>query len=527
MAANTDPRTRRELFVDPFDVTFVWPLRLRGSGAGKEAGRERVKRALIDGGWEQVKDLVRRNGRPDEDGYAYAEMVYFHPFVQNFLYGREDARPGSRTDATHFDLYCLPRLSEEKLEIEEEAWKEEFVIQEVLFHSFDGDIAILTLRLGATRPVTWDSARNTISLMRTAYFQHYSRVQEEVGPHGVKATVWRGGGGIEGVHIGGMPAETEGKHADRNLEMQSALDTQEPKLYRHWSDLLGPLAKAGIKARPLGDHRIPVMAFLGLEDPRCLAADEWLALSEADPARFARYAPAFRDNALAEATYDRWWDRSDPKLRHRYLAGPMTYFTVIGAPVDRPPWFERIRTSWRRQHYQMFLLAHYQRAALLDLQDRIARAADKAGWDDDALLREIESIRRRMAVFSSSCYFLEISPQVQGQELYSLLRKRLSLDSLYEGVIDDKALLGNWVMAREEQRSAKRWEVINLWVIPLGLAITFLGANVFILPLQCLLKSMFPNVFLRDGIISLGLVVPALLVARVYHWVLRRRQKGR
>jgi len=46
--------------------------------------------------------------------------------------------------------------------------------------------------------------------------------------------------------------------------------------------------------------------------------------------------------------------------------------------------------------------------------------------------------------------------------------------------------------------------VINLWVIPLGLAITFLGANVFILPLQCLLKSMFPNVFLRDGIISLG-----------------------
>ena len=107
------------------------------------------------------------------------------------------------------------------------------------------------------------------------------------------------------------------------------------------------------------------------------------------------------------------------------------------------------------------------------------------------------------------------------------MRKRLSLDSLYEGVIDDKALLGNWVMAREEQRSARRWEVINLWVIPLGLAITFLGANVFILTLQCLLKNLFPNVFLRDGIISLGLVVPALLVARLYHWHLRLKQKGR
>jgi hypothetical protein len=175
----------------------------------------------------------------------------------------------------------------------------------------------------------------------------------------------------------------------------------------------------------------------------------------------------------------------------------------------------------------MFLLAHYQRAALLDLQDRIARAADKARWDDAALLSEIASIQHRVAVFSSGCSFLEISPQVQGQELYSLLRKRLSLDSLYEGVIDDKALLGNWLMAREEQRSARRWELINLWVIPLGLAFTFLGANVFILPLQDLLRNVVPNVFQRDGIILLGIVLPALLGARLYHWHLRRKQKER
>ena len=520
MPGNTDFHTRKEIFVDPFDMTFVWPLRLRDPGDGKEVGRETVKRALVDGGWEQVKDLVRRNGRPEEDGYAYAEMVYFHPFVQNFLYGRNGAR-------AHFDLYYLPRLDGKKLEIEEGTWEEEFVVREVLFHSFDGEIAVLTLRLGATRPVTWDSVRNTISLMRTAYFQHYSTIQEEVGQQGAKATVWRGGGGIEEVHIEGMPAGTGEKHADRKLEMQSALGTLEPKLYRHWSELLGPLEKAGIKARPLGDHRIPVMAFLGLDDPTCLEPSEWFALSEADSAKFPRYAPAFRENALAEATYDRWWDGSDTKLRHRYLAGPMTYFSVMAAPADRPPWFEQLRTRWRRQHYQMFLLAHCQRAVLLDLQERIARAADKAGGDNAALLSEIEGIQNRMAVFSSSRSFREISPQVQGQELYSLLRKQLSLDSLYAEVINDRSLLGNWLIAREGQRSAKRWEVINLWVIPLGLAITLLGANVFILPLQCLLKNLFPNVFLRDGIISLGLVVPALLVARLYHWHLRRKQKGR
>jgi hypothetical protein len=517
MPSDIDSARKKEILVDPFDLTFVWPLRLRDSGSGKEVGRERVKRALLDGQWGQVKNLVTRNGRADEAGYAYAEMVYFHPFVQNFLYGNTDEQPEGLAGVHHFDLYQMSRLSGKKLEIKEPGWEEEFIIHEVLFHSFEGDIALLTFRLTATRPVTWDSARNTIGLMRTAYFQHYYPVQENV---------WRGGGGIEGVHIEGL-SDGPGQRADPQSEMRNALDHLEPMLYRHWSDLLQSLENAKIKARPLGDHRIPIMAFLGLKDPTCLDEDEWFALSEADSAGFPCYAPTFRNKALAEAAYDRWWDRSDRKLRHRYLAGPMTYFSVVEAPADRPTWFERIRTSWRRQHYQMFLLAHYQRAALLDLQDRIARAADKAPRDDAAFLGEIADVQRRMAVFSSNGSFLEISPQIQGQELYSLLRRRLSLDSLHKGVIDDKALLGNWVMAREGQRNAKRWEVINLWVIPLGLAFTFLGANVFVLPLQELLKDLVPKVFLRDGIISLGYVLPALLGARLCHWYLRRKQKGR
>jgi len=171
MPGDTDSPRKKEILVDPFDLTFVWPLRLRDSGGGKAVGRESVKRALLDNGWKQIEDLVRRtlpsNPDPKMDGYAYAEMVYFHPFVQSFLYGWKDSRPGGRVEATHFDLYCLPRLSGKKLEIEQEGWEEEFVIHEVLFHSFDGEVALLTLRLEATRPVTWDSARNTISLMRT------------------------------------------------------------------------------------------------------------------------------------------------------------------------------------------------------------------------------------------------------------------------------------------------------------------------------------------------------------------------
>src|SRR4051794_27342038 len=100
---NVDSGTSSEPLVAPFDLALVWPLRLDSSSMATKV-RQAVASALTGAGWIRIENLVRRAGRPEEDGFAYAEMASFHPFVQSFLYGKRNVSTHARPTAHHFDL---------------------------------------------------------------------------------------------------------------------------------------------------------------------------------------------------------------------------------------------------------------------------------------------------------------------------------------------------------------------------------------------------------------------------------------
>jgi hypothetical protein len=244
------------------------------------------------------------------------------------------------------------------------------------------------------------------------------------------------------------------------------------------------------------------MVFAGLDDPEKITDDEWFALAQADPAGYATYAPAFLETELPKAAYDRWWDKSRPDKRHRYLAGPMTFLSVMNWPSgSRAPYFERMRGTWRRQQFQFFLLAHYQRAALLILEDGIAYLAAQidnppSKKNRKQLARKIEQLQGDIAKFSSGRWFPEVTPQIQGQELYDLLRKHIGLETLYRSVVEDKALLGSWLQATETVERDRSWDRINNLYLPAILAITAMGASIVTEPLKnfflCLIGGAGP-----------------------------------
>jgi hypothetical protein len=487
-------------------------MRLRASGNGKgKTVRERARRALESGPWIKVEDLVRRGSSRDEDGYSYAELAYFHPFVQEFLYGKAAAGQGGRHI---FDLYELPSTAARLVEIKQPGSEAALTIQRALLHIFDGDIALLTLQLSATAPVKWETALNIVSHLRTVYFQDYRPAVNETGSG--PGIVWKGGGGIENVRVLPLQASPPDIPLDRAGEMHGAIESGKPLIHAHWRALLGPLTRGGIETSALGDHRMAAMVFLGIEDMSSVSDDQWFALAQADDASFPRYAEAFQRKELAACVYDRWWDTSatDPNaLKHRYLAGPLTYCSVLRAPREnRPAYIDGLRTRWRRQHYQTFLLAHYQRAALLAFQLRIAGATGPApaGSKTYRSSDEIVGIQGDMALFSSGQWFTEVSPQVQGQELYSLLAKQLRLEDLYDGVIHDEALLGNWTSALEERRREKWRDTVSRFAIPIGLLASFFSGNVLVKPLRDWLKASFPwlDGFGRDAAM-LGIALAA------------------
>jgi len=481
--------------VRKLDLTLIWPMRLEGRNDLSKRLRDCLP---ASGHWALVRDLLRRGLPESEDGFAYAEFAYFHPFVRRFLYGDS---PGS--GEAPYDLFRFGLGPNQRLEVRTRDWPVSFAVNDIRLYAMDEETAILAVELSTT-DVSWDVLLNSVSWIRTLSYQHFAP-----GANGG----WVGGGALDEV-AWDPPLSRE--HRREGEVLKQALENYDLPILPHWQEILDSLLRCGTKVQPLSDHRAFVQVFAQVDEIGGVQPEEWYALSQADEAGFATYAEPFHREELEKARYLRWWDLAeDSKKKHAYLAGPMTFCNVIG--------FEsfRIRGTWRRQWFQLYLLAVFQRSKLLTMQDRVARLTAELHHrtikdaDADA---EVEAIQREFAFFSSRAWFTEVSPQIQGQELYELVKRQMSLDRLHRDVMEDKSLLTNWHLAHSERRLNLWWGMANHWFIPLGLAWSFLGMNVVVEPLKCWLPDGPEWQWLLLLMISLLFVG----VARIY-WICKGR----
>jgi hypothetical protein len=519
--------------VNPLDLTFVLPMRIKKDAGGKQRRDGWIHDILTDSGWNEPDPLDRGAG-DDAHGFVYAEMAYFHPHVRTFLYGSKapKAKAAEPVSEPETRLYRHAQ-SPKELEVEYKGWTGRFEIRAVDLHHMRPDALLLSVRLAATDSVPWARALDAISLIRTVSFQHYLRKEEETAD-GKKITGWLGAEQdfLGRLHFGGKSDESAEKATDRKGEMKIAIDNRKPALIDVWRKLLEPLQKNGLEVELLGDHRMAMTVFAGVPDPENITDDEWFALAQADTADYPTYATAFLNDELRKAAYDRWWDLSKGK-KHRYLAGPLTFLSVTEWPKNEPPctdrmrwtWRDRMRETWRRQQFHIFLLAHYQRAALLILEQRIAELTAKirpqAGirLDDDITL-QFEELQGDIALFSSGHWFPEVSPQIQGQELYQLLRRHLCLDSLYKSVVEDRTLLGDWVEAKESNDRDRWLQSINNKYLPLVLIVTALGATIVLDPLRALLALGLTRIGCTKSKDSLTVGAIVAAVMAIVIWLL-------
>jgi hypothetical protein len=413
--------------VFPFDLILVWPLRLDSVPANG------IGLHLERAGWTTVQDTLRRDGGPEHDGFAFAEMVTFHPFVRRLLFGKAGERA--------FQLYRYKTGPDAKLEVGDNHPVDRLQVRDIRIYDVSKEgLFVVVTELTATSQTTWDRALNAVSYLRTLHFQHYY--------YSADGGAWIGGGAPRQVRLASF-GTCEASEPDRASEMRQSLDAGRPALLLHWQELLKPVLDSGAKIHDLGDYRMGVMALLGTGEPQNLSEDDWFRLVEADGAGFMPYAPSFRSDRLSRAVYDRWWNSTETH-HHRYLVGPMTFATVMQCRSGSVPrWLLDFRERWRRQYFDLFLLAHLQKALLLILQDRVAQAASGLRHE------ETSRIEKDMAQFASKYWFTELSPQIQQQELFCQVRRQLGLESLYRGVIEDKRLLADWA-SRDNERTFNR-----------------------------------------------------------------------
>src|ERR1017187_3286969 len=93
--------------VNLFDEILLWPVRLMGTPELTEGHEPRMDREATLDRWTETLTSGSSKWRAADahkgelGDIEYAERVYFHPFVRQFLYGSERRRPPFRRLPRH------------------------------------------------------------------------------------------------------------------------------------------------------------------------------------------------------------------------------------------------------------------------------------------------------------------------------------------------------------------------------------------------------------------------------------------
>ncbi len=475
--------------VRQFRQILLWPLRLMPV-RGSEGQHAKPWQILADMGdaspWREVVDeYAGDSGRFKERHYN--EFVSFLPFVQRFLYGEGRSRTGAAAstgspmrvfrrsdvravravlrpetapitlDIAHVDLYFFLDLDLVLLNVEVSA----------------ADLALpqaqdLLYRFGRGYPAGWDAAGHAQNCLFGAE--------------------WLDSGGL-------VLARSDANQADAFMAHVS--QHRAPRIAAHWAWLLQPLVSdhseqtGKLRYRQIEYYRMPQLSYLALDQPRALTRNDFVRLGlvtgAPEPGKDSKlpYGEQHLCDFEQRYCYDRFWSEHGAAPNTRYVCSGHS-LVVLGdanSPFFTSP--ERgVLAQFRHQHFLLFLIAHFQKAALLMYSDRLAEALKNLDIADAASVRRFKrTIRDSFAGFlrfTHRYWFHEVSEQAQVRALFRMCTSHLELDALYAEVKSRIAEMNHYLETDSLRRQANT--VVRLTVVTIfGLIGTvttgFLGMN--------------------------------------------------
>lgn len=223
-----------------------------------------------------------------------------------------------------------------------------------------------------------------------------------------------------------------------------------PCIASHWEFLLEPLAlhhpnrSGAVRCRLIEHHHMPLMASLALDDPRQLARFDLVRLGLVVGADDGSGLP-YSERHLAEFERrhcdDRFWSETPPGPSTRYPVSGQALVVVGCAPQ---PFFVDpdvgVLGRFRHQHFLIYLVAHFHRAALLMPSDRLVHALNALDIRDPASIKRFKRVIRGLfevfVRFTHRYGFHDIADQPQAKSLFRRTAQHLETDRLYREIED-------------------------------------------------------------------------------------------
>jgi hypothetical protein len=475
---------------------LLWPLRLMPTPGPSGASHRTPWQVLRDLGdaspWREVVDEFTGDQASFHERH-YNEFVTFLPYVQRFLYGdgrsaRDAAgrdadapmRVFRRHDVHHVRVVARPGDAPVTLDI----------VHVDLYFFYDVDVVLLNVEVAAN-DLTLAQAQEQLYRFGRGYPAGWDA--NGLALHTMASVEWLGAAGE-------VLASSDAQQRDTFLA--HVAEHRAPRIAAHWAYMLKPLVSdhsdepGALRFRQIEYYRMPMMGYLALDDPRALSRNDFIRLGLVTGSGGGDNAGIRDGSALPYAEdhladfeqrycYDRFWANAGSAPNTRYLCSGHALIVVGDARAQYYGCRDRgVLAQFRHQHFLLFMIAHFQKAALLMSSDRLVEALKGLDVGDAASVRRFKRLIRSsfegFLRFTHRYWFHEVSEQAQVRALFHLCSQHLGLDPLYEEVKERVADMNGYLDADSLRRQANT--VVRLTVVTiLGLIGTvttgFLGMN--------------------------------------------------
>jgi hypothetical protein len=491
--AGTSPAVVRHL-----RQVLLWPLRLISTAPDDSEARRAPWRVLREmeqqGGaspWREQHDEFTGDASHFHERH-YNEFVAFLPYVQRFLYGEGRAGRGEDEASERSPMRVFRRHDIAQVRVQPRTSDVQITLDVVhvdLYFFYGVDIVLLNVEV-AGNELPLPLAEELMYRFGRAYpAGWYADGRPQ---HTLASCEWLG-------QDGRVLASSDAR--ERDAFLAHVAEHRAPRIAAHWEYVLAPLVnhhsghEGALRFRQIEYYRMPMMAYVAVEDPAALTRNDFVRLGLVTGAgdqaqhsdRGLPYADAHLSDFEQRYCYDRFWSESGAAPRTRYLCSGLSLVVVGDAGNE----FYRCRdrgvlAQFRHQHFLLFLIAHFQKATLLMVSDQLAEALMAMNLGSPASIRRFKR-RIRIAFvaflsFTHRYWFHEVSEQVHVKALWRMCREHLQVDPLYAEVkerIDDMNGYLDADALRRQANTVVRLTVVTIFGLIGTVTTGFLGMNLF------------------------------------------------
>ncbi|HAO31933.1 MAG TPA: hypothetical protein DCQ84_03130 [Candidatus Competibacteraceae bacterium] len=482
----SQPVSQNAPIVRHFRQILLWPLQIMRPPAGEPHISKywELLEAVGDAcPWREVDDEF---GHPEDfQERHYKEFITFLPYVQRFLYGEGSRAGQAGYGKSPIRVFRRRDISRMRVILDQQTPPLLFQVAHVDLHFFyDLDIIILAVEFFAN-----DLPLLLVEDVLFKVGRTYPGFWEADGQGG--QCPYR----VEWLSASGETLAVS-DYENRRKYLHFVCQNRTPNISAHWEFLLRPLAlyntsqEGVIRYRQIEYHRMPLLAYVSVNDPQALTRGDFARLAlitKAGPSDTLPYSEAELAHFEQQYCYDKFWDPTNPALSSRYLCCGHA-FVVVGKASER--FFADPETGllgqFRHQYFLVNLIAHFHKATLMLFSEWLVMAISQLEIRDmdsvKSFKREIRRVMETFLRFTHRYWFHEVSNQAQARDLFRLLTGHLDTDRIYEDVSAAVKEMNQYLDSDGLRRQANT--VVRLTVVTtLGLIATvatgFLGMNIF------------------------------------------------